>query len=257
MLNLAKYISMEDHFKGIERLSEELSKYDNSDYLVIRMDGIGLSKKYLSNSLRNKKFEGLMWQALEDCFEVLHRKCPHDAQNIILSACVFSDEVSIVLSKIPNYYENRIIKILTTFVSTFTSFFTGKGLLKNKKKEPLISGAFDARALILKNRNELMDYFSCRYSIHIRNTATKLLRLNGGDSKEIYNDENFNCLKYIESKSLELNLSKEVTELYEVPIFFVSNKEKLENYRFNSISNMNININKKIEQQEVWLNKFV
>ena len=257
MLNLEKYISMEEHFKGIERLSEELSKYDNNDYLVIRMDGIGLSKKYLSNSLRNKKFEGLMWQALEDSFKVLHRKCPHDAQNIILGACLFSDEVSIVLSKIPNYYENRIVKILTTFVSTFTSFFTGNGLLKNKKKDPLISGSFDARALIIKNRNELIDYFSYRYSINIRNTATKLLRLNGGDTKEIYNDENFNCLRYIESKALELNLDKEVTELYEVPIFFVSNKEKLDNYRFNSINNMSSDIKNKIGQQEAWLNKFV
>ncbi|WP_220720601.1 tRNA(His) guanylyltransferase Thg1 family protein [Agarivorans litoreus] len=254
MESLTEHLSQEFRFKDIEETSERFSKYDDHIYFVVRLDGIGLSKKYLRDTMRHKAFEGIMWDAMENTFDVIRRKCPHDSQNIVLGACVCSDEVSIVLSRVPNYFENRVIKSVTTIASTFTSFFTGKGMIK--KKSPHISGAFDGRPLMLREQDDIVDYFSYRYAVNMRNSLTKLLRLSGVDSDEIYQDNNFNSLDYLISKVTELGLQDETAALFETPIFFVSAEQKLENYRFNSIEEMRELFGSKLKIQESWLAQF-
>ncbi|TOK31541.1 hypothetical protein, partial [Vibrio parahaemolyticus] len=62
MKDLQQQIPSMEYFKRVEQDSELVSRYQSDEYFVIRMDGIGLSKKYLSNVTRDKKFEGLMWE---------------------------------------------------------------------------------------------------------------------------------------------------------------------------------------------------
>ena len=132
--NISELCSLEDQFKENEAQSECLGKINDGQYLCIRLDGIGLSKKYLKNELSNTKFDGAMWQAFESTYKVLHRKAPTDAQNIFLAAIICSDEISIILNSQKNYFDGRLFKTVTTIASTFSSFFTGNGFSgKNKK----------------------------------------------------------------------------------------------------------------------------
>ncbi len=255
--DLQQQIPSMEYFKRVEQDSELVSRYQSDEYFVIRMDGIGLSKKYLSNVTRDKKFEGLMWESLEETFKVLHRKCPHDSQNFILAASICSDEVSIVLSKVPTYYENRVIKLLTTFSSTFTSFFTGKGITRAKKKSQPICGAFDGRALILKSQDEVVEYLATRYAVNVRNSYTKLLRLDGVSSDEIYSKENYNNIEYIQEKIDERGLTDKASGMYLIPKFFVSNKRELKNYSFSSVDEMKRSITSSIVEHESWLEQLV
>ena len=59
--NISELCSLEDQFKENEAQSECLGKINDGQYLCIRLDGIGLSKKYLKNELSNTKFDGAMW----------------------------------------------------------------------------------------------------------------------------------------------------------------------------------------------------
>ncbi len=52
--DLQQQISSMKYFKRVEQDSELVSRYQSDEYFVIRMDGIGLSKKYLSNVTRDK-----------------------------------------------------------------------------------------------------------------------------------------------------------------------------------------------------------
>ncbi|MEZ8273288.1 tRNA(His) guanylyltransferase Thg1 family protein [Vibrio splendidus] len=254
-----KYTGMDERFREVEKQTEMLSTYSDDGYLIIRLDGIGLSKKYLKNSIRNKRFEGLMWEAMDETFEALHRKCPHDAQNIILGAIICSDEVSIILNKVPNYYENRIMKVLTTFVSTFTHFFTLRGVARaSKKGKQYIAGSFDGRALFLTDLSEVSDYITHRHAVGIRNTLTKLVRLSGTvEDAEIYSERNLNNLNYISEKLASFDSSNDANEAFIAPIVFVSNERELLNKRFESIEQLEQWVDSGFKAQQVWLEQFV
>ncbi|MGR5448012.1 tRNA(His) guanylyltransferase Thg1 family protein [Vibrio jasicida] len=256
---IEKFTNMDEHFKEIEKKTELLSTYSSDGYLVLRLDGIGLSKKYLKDSIRSKRFEGLMWEAMDETFQALHRKCPHDSQNIILGAIICSDEVSIILSNIPNYYDNRIMKVLTTFVSTYTHFFTLIGMRRaSKKNKQFITGSFDGRALLLNDLDEVSDYMKHRYAVGIRNSLTKLVRLSRtAEDEEIYGNENFNNLSYIFKKLSALDSSGDMLAVFQSPIVFVSNEKELINSRFESIDELSTWINNGLKEQQAWLEKFV
>lgn len=119
-----------DHYKKNEEQSERLGTSPSSSYLCVRLDGIGLSKKYLKNNVSNGEFDVAMRKAFEATYNVLRRKTPTDAQNIFLCAFIASDEVSVVLNSQPNYYKGRLFKTVTTIASTFTHFLTGNSCPK-------------------------------------------------------------------------------------------------------------------------------
>ncbi|TOA77825.1 hypothetical protein, partial [Vibrio parahaemolyticus] len=75
-----------------------------------------------------------------------------------------------------------------------------KGITRAKKKSQPICGAFDGRALILKSQDEVVEYLATRYAVNVRNSYTKLLRLDGVSSDEIYSKENYNNIEYIQEK---------------------------------------------------------
>ncbi|KEQ11354.1 tRNA(His) guanylyltransferase Thg1 family protein [Endozoicomonas numazuensis] len=252
---LEKYCEYEEHFRIIEEKSEVVSKVSEDEYLCIRLDGIGLSKKYLKDSIKDNRFTGLMWEALESTYNVLHRKAPTDAQNIFLCAIICSDEVSIILNSQTNYFEGRLFKIVTTIASTFSSFFTGGGFsAKRKKTEQRIGGSFDGRPLILSNTNEVSDYLAYRFATYIRNKNSKLLRIEGISSDELYSDKNYNNISFYESMIKELKLQEKSDVIPNEPIIFIPDSSgKLTNYRYESLNEFLENTPQKISEFDAWV----
>ncbi|MBU2966925.1 tRNA(His) guanylyltransferase Thg1 family protein [Amphritea sp. 2_MG-2023] len=251
---LSEFCSLEDYFKKNEDLSECLGKINDGQYLCIRLDGIGLSKKYLKNELSNKKFDGAMWQAFESTYQVLRRKAPTDAQNIFLAAVVCSDEISIILNSQKNYFDGRLFKTVTTIASTFSSFFTGNGFLGKNKKSQRIGGAFDGRPLVFSSLSEVSRYMSHRYAIYVRNSASKALRLSGVGPDELYSEENFNNLEYYKEKIESLSIHDLYSEILSKPIVFIPNESgELMNYRYSSVSDFVAGVDSGIYEFDSWL----
>ena len=252
---LEQYCNYDERFRLIEERSEVVSKTCENEYLCIRLDGIGLSKKFLKDSIKDNRFTGLMWQALDSTYDVLHRKAPTDAQNIFLCAIICSDEVSLILNSQENYFEGRIFKIVTTIASTFSSFFTGGGFIaKRKKTEPRISGSFDGRPLILSSTNEVSDYLAYRFATYIRNTNSKLLRIEGVSSDELYSDENYNNISFYEAMIQKLELKEKSDAIPNEPVIFIPDSSgKLADSRYNSFSEFLEESPEKISKFDAWV----
>lgn len=249
---LEQYCNYEEHFRLIEEGSEVLSKTSENEYLCVRLDGIGLSKKYLKDSIKDNRFTGLMWQALDSTYDVLHRKAPTDAQNIFLCAIICSDEASFILNSQENYFEGRLFKIVTTIASTFSSFFTGGGFTaKRKKTEQRIGGSFDGRPLILSSTDEVSDYLAYRFATYIRNTNSKLLRIEGVSSDELYSDENYNNIVFYEAMIKKLELQEKSDVISSEPVIFIPDSNgKLTGSRYNSFSEFLEEVPQKISSLE-------
>jgi tRNA(His) 5'-end guanylyltransferase len=251
---LSELCSLEDHFKKNEALSECLGQINDGQYLCVRLDGIGLSKKYLKDELSNTKFDSAMWQAFESTYKVLHRKAPTDAQNIFLAALVCSDEISIILNSQKNYFEGRLFKTVTTVASTFSSFFTRNGFSGKNKKSQRIGGAFDGRPLVFSSLSEVSQYMSHRYAIYVRNSSSKALRLSGVNSDELYAADNFNNLEYYKEKIELLSIDDQYNEILSKPIVFIPNESgDLINYRYNSLSDFIVGVDRGINKFDSWL----
>ncbi len=247
--------SLSGDYKDNERCSEILPNVPSGKYLCIRLDGIGLSKRYLKDSIFNGGFRENMRKSWHSTYDVLHRKSPTDAQNIFLCAMICSDEISIILNSQKNYYDGRIMKIVTTIASTYSSFFTGHGLSINPKKKRL-SGSFDGRPLIFTDTNEASDYLKCRYSLYVRNTLSKILRLNGVSSEELYSDQNNNNIVYYLEKIHSLGLELEMERIMAQSIFFLPDESnELKPHKFESLEDINKNINNLIYSFDTWINE--
>ena len=250
---LEEFCGLEDKFKAIEAESEILRQANEGEYLCIRLDGIGLSKKYLKDSLSDNQFKGKMWSALEHTFDVLKRKAPTNAQNIFLGAMICSDESSIILNSQKNYYNGRLFKLTTTIASTFTCFFNSSNS-KKKKKTKTIGGAFDARPLVLSSVEEASKYLAYRYAIYIRNTASKLLRIEGVPDCELYAQENQNSLTYYFSKIEQLQLNKKFLDIAKEAMFFIPNPEgELVVHKYKSLQGFLDNFPNELTTFDEWL----
>lgn len=251
---LFELCSLEAQFKENEAQSEYLANISDGQYLCIRLDGIGLSKKYLKDELSNTNFDGAMWQAFESTYNVLHRKAPTNAQNIFLAAVICSDEISIILNSQKNYFEGRLFKTVTTVASTFSSFFTGNGLSGKNKKNQRIIGAFDGRPLVFSNLDEISQYMAHRYAIYFRNSLSKALRLAGVNQDELYADGKYNNLEYYMDQMELLSIDDKYKEILGKPIVFVPNESgELISYRFKSVSDFIDGVNSKIHDFDSWL----
>lgn len=181
-------------FEEIEKKSARLITASPHQYLIVRIDGIGLSKKYLKNSLINKNFKETMLQAIKETYFVLHRKSRSNAQQVFLGAVVASDEVSFIFNRYDNYFEHRLFKSVTTLASTLSSFFT-----RNGAKHSMM-GSFDGRPLVVESLQQVNDYIAHRIAIYCRNTMAKTLRLKGVPDTELYSDANNNNIDYYQTQ---------------------------------------------------------
>ena len=196
-------------FKDIENESTIVATTPKNQYLVVRLDGINLSRIYLKNDIVNKKFKMILTKAVQQTYYRLHRKSPTNAQQIFLAVFMASDEVSFILNTYDNYYDDRILKIVTTLASTLSFLFTKEGIQHSLESEHTIYGAFDGKPLILKDKQQVKDYIAYRTAIYYRNTMGKELRLNDVSDNELYNENNHNNLTYYQAKYQELNLNIE------------------------------------------------
>lgn len=245
---------LHNKFKTIESNSAALIETPKLHYLVVRLDGIGLSKKYLKDQLTNKQFKNMMIKAVQDTYFVLHRKTPTNAQQIFLGAIVASDEVSFILNTYDNYFNDRIIKIVTTIASTFSCFFTKQGLQQNSNNG--IYGSFDGKPLILRNIDEVKEYISYRTAIYNRNSMAKVLRLKGVSSEELYDDRNHNNIDYYQTKFEQLNIK--IDDINKECIFlspYFTDDKKLKKFRNKSLSRFSELFSDSIDSCEDWLHK--
>lgn len=239
MLNkqmLKKYCELDLSFKEIEKKSELISQYNEDKYLCVRLDGIGLSKKYLKNSMSNKRFNNLMIQSLYSTYGVLYKNFKDNIEkNIFLGFIICSDEVSIVLNPNEKQYERRTFKTVTTLASTFSSFFTMSGS-QSINKDNKIKGAFDGRPIILNSLEQVSNYLIYRYAIFIRNSISKLLRIKGVCDEELYNELNYNNIDYYCLKIKELNLLNDVEKIFSLATLYIpTDSDKLDKYNFQTI----------------------
>lgn len=204
---IKQFCDLKTEFKQVEEKSALCGVMKPNQYLIVRLDGIGLSKKYLKDKVVHKRFQKTMKDAIEQTYFALHRKSRSDAQQAFLGVMVASDEVSFIFNTYDNYFEHRLFKAVSTVASTFTSFFAKKG--GHKEENLRIFGAFDGRPILLSNVDEVNKYIAYRSAIYIRNSMAKLLRIKGVDSDEIYSDENHNNFDYYQRKFHQLNLDTE------------------------------------------------
>ena len=238
--NIEIYCNQHEHFRNNESASEILSKTPQDTYFCVRLDGIGMSKRFLKDELTNRVFFGQMWEALESTYDVLHRKTPEDTKNIILGALICADEVSIIFNSNKNYFDGKIFKTVTTVSSTFSSFFTGHGFSKfnsqkKSKKNKLVSGAFDGRPLIFSSENEIRKYFLYRYSLYVRNSMAKVLRLNNVAENLIYGPDYKNNIPHYWKLICEKDLNEQIEKtLKYIVAFFVDSNQTLQSYKTES-----------------------
>lgn len=254
-LQLVKQLcDLNSQFKDIEEKSVTLSSTPKQHYLVVRLDGIGLSKKYLKDKVINKQFQKVMIKAIEQTYYVLHRKSPSNAQQLFLGVVMASDEVSFILNTYDNYFDDRLFKIVTTIASTFTNFFTQEGVHKNRNLS--ITGSFDGKPLILPNLEEVNQYIAYRAAVYTRNSIAKLLRLKGVDCNELYNPKNNNNLDYYQMKLSQLNLKAD--DLSEGCIVFVPSRgdnKELKKFKNKSLDKLITLYSTSIEGLDDWLHE--
>ena len=249
-LNTIKtFCSKASLYKKIETESEQGSKYQRGAFLCIRLDGIGLSKKYLKDKLLNAEFDKVIKKSVYEIYHSLKSKAPTDAKNQFLCIFTSSDEVNIILNSHPNYFDNRLYKSVTTIASSFSGFFT-----KNGKNNDFL-GAFDGRPLILNSIPDICDYLSHRYAIYIRNTTVKLLRLNVNPS-DLYESNNQNDLDYLNRGIKQNNLQKiQLTIPKHCHIYIPTENAKLQECKYDSINAFTSKIENEMNIFNNWLNK--
>lgn len=246
--------SLHHKFKTIEEESATQVSTPHQRYLVVRLDGIGMSKKYLKNEISNKQFQNVMMKAIQQTYYVLHRKSPSNAQQVFLGIVMASDEVSFILNTYGNYYDDRLFKIVTTIASTFSSFFTKEGILEDSKNS--ITGSFDGKPLILQNLEEVNEYIAYRAAIYNRNSMAKALRLKGVPDSELYSDLNNNNLDYYQTKFKQLALNMEIIKTGCIVLVPNNTDDKrLNKFKHKSLDKFITLYSNSITQLENWLHK--
>jgi tRNA(His) 5'-end guanylyltransferase len=245
---------LNSQFKDIEEKSVSFTSTPKGHYLVVRLDGIGLSKKYLKDKVIHKQFQKVMIKAIEQTYYVLHRKSPSNAQQLFLGVVMASDEVSFILNTYDNYFDDRLFKIVTTIASTFTNFFTQEGVHKNRNLS--ITGSFDGKPLILPNLEDVNKYIAYRAAVYTRNSMAKLLRIKGVDCHELYNPKNNNNLDYYQMKFSQLNLQADA--LSDGCIVLVPSRgddKKLNQFKNKSLGKLTTLSSKSIVGFDEWLHE--
>lgn len=249
---LEHFCSKEPLYKELEAKSEIVSKHQSGEFLCIRLDGIGLSKKYLKDNISNGKFENVIKQSVNEMYSILKKRTSTNAQNQFLCIFTSSDEVNVIFNSHPNYFDNRLYKSVTTTASIFSSLFTKNGNSDN------FFGAFDGRPLIFNSIPDVCEYLSSRYAVYIRNTMTKILRLkiNKINDSDLYASNNQNNFEYL-TKAIEQNdLQKlQLSIPKHCRIYIPTSNGKLEECKYDSINDFTESIESKVNIFNDWLNK--
>ena len=164
-------------------LEKDFTKYNvNEKYLIIKLDGIGMKRKYLNSQIHDRDFQEIIEHALRDTYFVTHRRTPTDAQQIYLGAIASSDEVTFIFNKVDNYYHRDMNRIVSTITSTFTAFFIKESYRWSKAKntKPYF-GAFQSSAYLVTDLDRIIDFVASRCTTIAYNQIKKevCLKSNG------------------------------------------------------------------------------
>lgn len=180
-------------FEGLEAASLSMTRVEAPQRLIVRCDGVKLSKRFLKDALKNPRFDDALRRSVCSVFAVLGRMIPRGAPLLIQRVLILSDEVSFVLSTGDNYYNRRVMKLTTLLGGTLSSAMTGQfefPRLKRRRKRhsdaypELI--CFDARPIVVEG-DELERYLRWRWLLFLRNEMSKVLRLRSSlTDEEIY-----------------------------------------------------------------------
>lgn len=90
-------------------------------YMCIRLDGFNATKKILKDKLTNSAFNTALGEAHKNVFwSFRHHLNLHYTSSIVCSF-IANDEVSIILNKDNDNYDNRVIKLCSLFSGVLSS----------------------------------------------------------------------------------------------------------------------------------------
>lgn len=157
-------------------------------HIVIRVDGRGFHK-FSDFYEFDKPNDEVALKIINEAAKQMMVTMPD-----ILLAYGDSDEYSFLLRKNCNLFERREFKLITTFSSTFSSYYQYFWVKNNPDKPLNIERlpTFDARAVVYPNDENVMDYFRWRQvDCHINNlyntTFWNLVLKGGMTTKEAEN----------------------------------------------------------------------
>ena len=153
-------------FKKLEK-RYYLPKLGNSETTIVRLDGKGMTKKFLRGNLVSDSYFAAMQQMLHD----IVRYCPY-----IVFAYSANDEVSFIIKNTAiasNQIGRRAEKLLSYLSGFVSSLYTIN--INNKGEKHAFS--FDSRAIII-NDCKLKAYFCSRQSISVGYFIEKLCKKN-------------------------------------------------------------------------------
>lgn len=179
--------SLDKYFKAIEEKSQTKLSIPENYFLVVRLDAFHATKKYLKDSLENKKFRDNFSNAINMTVGGINTLLKSKLSKIFVCAFSVNDEVSIVLNgSLEETGERRLFKICTLLSSVLSVNFKP---IREKTEKVF----FDARPLLLQNVDDVCDYLKYRYLLSIRYGYWKVLRLQSNFFSGI--DVNHNDIK--------------------------------------------------------------
>ena len=212
MFKFNKKLQLLGHeFQRRERQCERVNVIETHQFLVIRLDGIGLTRRFSKKRWQSPVLDRLMEEVIEGTYQHLFFKHRDENQNWFVGIARFNDELSFIFSPGKNHFDQRMFKIVSTLNGLASAYATNL-LTRHQQFEqrPLkhTIAAFDARPVLLNSLVEVERYLFCRYGFARLHTTQKLLNLTQ-PSHNIHSrlDLDFN-LDAIESLGLTDELKK-------------------------------------------------
>lgn len=170
---------LEHKYKERETASLQHQQVPEQQYLCIRMDGFHLTKKFLKDMLVNHAFNEALQETHQSLFCAFRHFLNKQFTSSIVCSFIANDEVSVVLNKDNDNFNRRIMKLCSLFSGVVSSAMT----TELQKRIPVKSiVAFDARPILLNDKQEVVEYVRSRYLIANRYAYWKALRLNKVDN---------------------------------------------------------------------------
>lgn len=172
--------SLKELSKKYKKKEEEsfVYKYKNTHHLAIRLDGVRFTSKYARKEFVPHYMNKLIAYSLLETYKRLYSKHTEPFCNFICGIIQVNDEVTFILNTGKNKYENRILKILSIVNGMMSSWSTNY-VLNNKRNFSTVSTKieyFDARPILLKDIDEIVEYTKYRYFIAKKHALAKTLK---------------------------------------------------------------------------------
>lgn len=164
-----------EHFKAEEGRSATAWDAPLGSRVVVRLDGIRATGRYLRFSDKNERYAKALRAAVQQCF-VVWKTWSSDEANPYLTHCLaVGDEVNFVIGTGPNRYERRLLKMCTTLAGTLSASMTGYWGRRLESGHPEVM-SFDARPLILTSSQDVVRYLQHRTWSYVRVIGNRYLR---------------------------------------------------------------------------------